>query len=353
MKKSNIIFFIDVLSVVSTFILLFVSIGSSISSSINPQNYPFTSMTGLLLPIIVPVAIILTAYWAIRRSWAFLIPFTALVININPILSNFQLRGSNNYNLYSTEEKLTVLSYNIHEFGFDRNTIPVESIVNFTRNENADILCFQEFDINGNMNIDEIIDQFSSFPYSAINHSTGEQIGMAIFSKLPIVRWGSIDFEYTGNGVIWADVKNSDDTEIRVINLHLQTTSINSSRSKSLGDIIDNMTENIKKRYLQTESVKLLLDTTSKIKIVCGDFNDTPSSYTYKTILGEDLLDGFKESGLGFGGTYNGFGWFGKVIRIDYIFHSSDLRSIRYVSPDIKWSDHNPVISELVYQTRR
>lgn len=350
MKKTVIFYIIDILSVVSTVILLIVSIGASITSSINPHNYPLTSITGLLLPIIVPTAIVLIAYWIIKRSWAFLIPLTAIIININPILSNLQLRISTQNNIYSSAEKLTVLSYNIHEFSYNRNTIPIENIKNFISNENADIICFQEFDINGNMPLDEIIRQFSTLPYYAINRSSEEQIGMAIFSKLPILRWDSIDFENTGNGIMWADVMDTNNTEIRVINLHLQTTSINSSRSKSFGDIIDNLSENIKKRYLQTDSIKLLLDTTLKSKIVCGDFNDTPSSYTYKTILGEDLVDGFKESGIGFGGTFNGFGWLGRVIRIDYILHSSNFRSIKYTSPKAEWSDHFPVISELVYQ---
>ena len=39
-----------------------------------------------------------------------------------------------------------------------------------------------------------------------------------------------------------------------------------------------------------------------------------------------------------------------RLLRIDYIFHSPELRCVSYRSPD--WdlcSDHNPVLSELVW----
>ena len=36
--------------------------------------------------------------------------------------------------------------------------------------------------------------------------------------------------------------------------------------------------------------------------ILCGDFNDTPASYTYRTVKG-DLTDGFRDCGSGFGYT--------------------------------------------------
>lgn len=38
--------------------------------------------------------------------------------------------------------------------------------------------------------------------------------------------------------------------------------------------------------------------------IVCGDFNDSPISYTHR-VVGEGLNDAFVESGNGFGISYN------------------------------------------------
>jgi endonuclease/exonuclease/phosphatase (EEP) superfamily protein YafD len=76
--------------------------------------------------------------------------------------------------------------------------------------------------------------------------------------------------------------------------------------------------------------------------IVCGDFNDVPYSYVYKTMLG-DLEDGFKECGKGFMFTYRG----AKSVRIDYIFHDKSLDGIDYYKQNLSYSDHYPVYMEM------
>ena len=73
--------------------------------------------------------------------------------------------------------------------------------------------------------------------------------------------------------------------------------------------------------------------------IVCGDFNDTPISYCYKTIRG-NMKDAFKESGLGFGISYheNKF-----LFRIDHIFYNNKIESYRAKVHKVTYSDHYPV----------
>ena len=79
--------------------------------------------------------------------------------------------------------------------------------------------------------------------------------------------------------------------------------------------------------------------------VICGDFNDTPVSYTYATIS-DELVDTFRDSGgLGIGSTYLGaFPSF----RIDYIFHSKNLASSDYHRYEEGISDHN-AISALIW----
>src|SRR5204862_7418375 len=73
--------------------------------------------------------------------------------------------------------------------------------------------------------------------------------------------------------------------------------------------------------------------------ILCGDFNDTPSSYTYATLC-KGMEDSFRESGSGFGKTYIGaFPSF----RIDYILHDGKLHSTGYLTHGEKLSDHFPI----------
>jgi endonuclease/exonuclease/phosphatase family metal-dependent hydrolase len=77
--------------------------------------------------------------------------------------------------------------------------------------------------------------------------------------------------------------------------------------------------------------------------IVCGDFNDTPLSYTYQ-ILSEQLNDAFSEAGFGISNTYNGFL---PLFRIDYVLHSERFKAISYQSEKVAMSDHFPVVAIL------
>lgn len=49
--------------------------------------------------------------------------------------------------------------------------------------------------------------------------------------------------------------------------------------------------------------IRAVIDSTHYPVIVAGDFNDTPSSYTYRRLKG-DMTDGFRAVGNGFGGTF-------------------------------------------------
>jgi len=78
--------------------------------------------------------------------------------------------------------------------------------------------------------------------------------------------------------------------------------------------------------------------------IVCGDFNDTPVSFSYHT-LADGLTDAFVNSGQGIGRTY-----IGKLpsFRIDYIFHGDRFESYNFKTLDYRMSDHLPVSCSLL-----
>ena len=74
--------------------------------------------------------------------------------------------------------------------------------------------------------------------------------------------------------------------------------------------------------------------------IVCGDFNDTPISYTHRTIA-QDLDDAFTQAGRGLGISYNQNRFY---FRIDNILTSKNLRAYNCtVDRSIKESDHYPI----------
>jgi endonuclease/exonuclease/phosphatase (EEP) superfamily protein YafD len=90
-------------------------------------------------------------------------------------------------------------------------------------------------------------------------------------------------------------------------------------------------------------------------RLLTGDFNETEWSRPYQ-LLAAELGDSFREAGSGFGHTYpSNFAW-GEwrfslpLMRIDYVFHSSELMALEArVGPD-GGSDHLPVVAELSFR---
>ena len=74
--------------------------------------------------------------------------------------------------------------------------------------------------------------------------------------------------------------------------------------------------------------------------ILCGDFNDTPLSYAYRTVCGS-LSDAYAEAGVGPGISYNRSIF---RFRIDHLLHSSDMRAYcATVDNRVRLSDHYPL----------
>lgn len=109
--------------------------------------------------------------------------------------------------------------------------------------------------------------------------------------------------------------------------------------------LLEGLNENFRKRAAQAKTLEQLIRTTPYPVLVCGDFNSLPSSYTYSTVKGDNLQDGFQTCGHGYMYTFR---YFKRLLRIDYIFHSKEFKGVDYYSPDLDLcSDHNPVVMEV------
>ena len=60
-------------------------------------------------------------------------------------------------------------------------------------------------------------------------------------------------------------------------------------------------------------------------------------------MMGDRMVDGFKECGKGFMGTYRG----AKPVRIDYILHDKSMTGFTYYTKDMSYSDHIPVFMSI------
>jgi len=191
----------------------------------------------------------------------------------------------------------------------------------------------------------------------------GFTYGLACFSKYPILEVKPIPLNSEVNGAVLYKIKAKDKT-FYIINNHLESNRLTSEDKKLYQDLlketnrqsIDNVMHNIKdklgsafqKRASQAETI---YDWAEKYGsesplIVCGDFNDTPISYTYHTIKG-DLIDSYVATGRGIGITYheNNF-----LFRIDFIMHTKNIKSYNTTVGKVKYSDHYPIWSYLQFE---
>ena len=180
--------------------------------------------------------------------------------------------------------------------------------------------------------------------------------GLAVFSRYPIVGWKALPARDEDRLFsMWADVKIGRDT-VRVFNNHLNSTYLGSSdvdylssfrfvsaegRKARVGDIVRKLRDSYRKRTPQAEAIAEAIAESPYPVIVCGDFNDTPASYAYRTVRGKRLRDSFITKGRGLQGTYDGFF---NMFRIDYILTDREgIEVLGYYPFDVLYSDHMPV----------
>lgn len=342
---------------VSAAMLLFVHLGSVI----NPNAFWPLAFLTLILPLIMLVNLILMLYWVIAWRWFFVMPLAALMLSIGSMSTFFKPALKKEYDNKPTyKESIRILSYNVAGFlnmnDHGELVSVADSTLSYLNNINADIICIQEFEANyrnPKSRIDSLLGKWkynkTFYTHSPDDNENGW--GLAVYSKYPIVNAGGVQYP-SNNGSMWVDVLVGRDT-IHLINNHLQSMNIsfyekkmfdisdqrNDMERDRLKEVMSKMKENFKLRADQADSLALLISGYGKRTIVCGDFNDTPMSYTYRTMKGE-LIDAFQQSGSGAVSTYRDMlGLF----RIDYVFHSDDILSLEYNTLDNSLSDHNAV----------
>jgi endonuclease/exonuclease/phosphatase family metal-dependent hydrolase len=230
--------------------------------------------------------------------------------------------------------------------------------------EKPDIVCFQEFrkQEGEGYTFQKILKLLkpAKYFYSFYDYSNETGSGIAIFSKYPIIAKGRMLFRNTCNISMYNDIVVKKDT-IRIFNCHLQSIrflkgdydfidsvqfSMSEKNKAGIKTISYKLREAFKLRARQVDYISRLIEKSTYPVILCGDFNDTPVSYTYRHMKG-NLNDAFRESGKGIGNTYNG-----KVpsFRIDYIFHSNIFASFSYKMRHEGYSDHFPVFCKISFK---
>jgi endonuclease/exonuclease/phosphatase family metal-dependent hydrolase len=285
-----------------------------------------------------------------------------LLIGIPLMGRSFQFPSFEKTTLTGSSD-ISVLSYNVMycNYGsYTQDKTTALGIVNALDTLSADIKCFQELYNNDKMpDLRTIYKLTDTHPYYAYMHSAADNnegqgnIGLAVFSKHPIIRKQEVFWKRNNNGILLTDIVVNDDT-IRVINVQMHSMGIRVQKVINARDNKDDAkvkaeTKNILSllksgfeiRRIQADELAKWIADSPYPTIVCGDFNEIPFGYAYGH-TNKLLQNAFESSGSGFGFTYNRVP---SIIRIDNQFYD-DTKIDNYSFETLnkaRFSDHYPV----------
>ena len=334
-------------------------LGAYSASYVNPNVFILPSLLGLAYPLLLISNLLILFYWIARWKKMAWIELLVILIGIPIFMSYF---GTAQPKKKQQQGKLSILSYNVRYFDHynwsnQKNT--KTHLLNYLKNFSGQIICLQESHLKNNTDQKQSISKtLKTYRYQYIHN------GMSILSQYPMLHKGAFSFKKSSSGnCIYCDLLISQDT-FRLYNIHLESFKLGKEERKFMKEISQGLKNNElpkgikrltsrlmignKSRALQAEEIKNHILQSPYPVIVCGDFNDTPLSYTYQKIK-QGLKDSFIEKGRGLGQTYIGeFPSF----RIDYILHSPQIETMDYQKDGVCFSDHYPIKAQLSYQTK-
>jgi endonuclease/exonuclease/phosphatase family metal-dependent hydrolase len=346
-------------------------LGSYLSPYVSPAVFWPLAFLGLIHPALIFVNLIFMLWWILRRRRQFVYSAAMLLLGWPLNGRELQWRGEtpdeprNTYKFMSWNTKLFDL------YNWSKNNETRNRMLELLHFEQPDVLCLQEFfnEDQGNFRNLDSVKRLLKMPYVHVEYTytrrRDDHWGVATFSRFPVLNQGRIVFNNRSNNIcIYTDLLIRRDT-VRVYNMHLQSIHFGYDdyefieKVKAGEDAGDEVTasRNILRRFKraytkragQADAIAEHIANCPHPVIVCGDFNDTPVSYTYETIS-RNLKDAFMVSGSGFGKTYENRTPFP---RIDYILHSPALASYGFRTLRTRnMSDHYPVVCRLTYPAK-
>ena len=329
------------------------------SGYIAPTTWILPSFLGLFFPALLVTYVLVTLFWLV--AWdkrRLLLVGIVWLISLPQLLIYFPISREEKV-LGSEDESLHILSYNVCAFGFKPHTkTSPNAILQYIKSSGADIVCLQEAMLNQNPWAGVVSKTLRSYlsqdyPYIQVHRVNRGGSTLALLSKYPVTEAKEIPLPSWVNGAVAYKILIRGE-EVLIINVHLESFHLKrvdgedylrlASRGQALRlkDALDTkLAPTFQAHGVQANIIHQLIQSygTERV-IVCGDFNDTPLSYTRRKI-GEGLQDAFVERGNGFGFTFNTRPF---IVRIDHILYGSAFRALSCeVDKTASESDHHPI----------
>ena len=344
-------YIIHLLAIVLAFVLLL----SAYGGRVDPVVWTLPSMLTLALPVVLLIVIVAMVLLAIFKQWR------AVVVLLGALLLSWPtIRLISPFNISQpkadTEKtQLKVLTMNVTEFNWQKGNEPSENM-RYILDQDADIVVIQEglvyFSFENLSTVKPMLKElYKKYPYRK-----KEFYDVGIISKYPFTEVKSeVLSQDTLNYFIKAWDVEAPGGELRVVNMHLsslrftandsqviESMNVPSDRKRRIKSVAQKLGNGFISHSRQAKAVRQLLDETSGDVLVMGDMNDTPGSFTYRTVCGEDLRDAWADTGFGPMYTFHAHHLY---VKIDHIFYRGDMKVLSCRRDKEGESDHYPLVA--------
>jgi endonuclease/exonuclease/phosphatase family metal-dependent hydrolase len=338
-------------------LVLLALILSYLAGIISPARFWPLAFAGMAYPILLAFTAFFTFYWLLKRKWFLFLNVALILVKWDYVQETVQFHKRPNEEAPAGTK---VMSFNVRlfdQFNWIEGNNTEQAIFQFIGDQEPDILCIQEYHGTNKKGADPLIEllKVGSLQYHHLEMNPKKTKwksinGIATFSRFPTISKGIVFYTPEHNNMgIFTDVIMDGDT-VRIYNLHLQSIGLQNKDYAVIDELMENqemndsrdgknllkyMRDGFVKRAEQAELVAEHVRTCRYPVILCGDFNDIPTSYAYQTIQ-KGLKDSFSESGFGIGATYVRVPFF----RIDNVLHSPHFKASNHQVHKEILSDH-------------
>ena len=386
MKKRTvkILHLLKYIGYVLTFMLCVLLVFSAYGGHIDPHQSTISALATLGFPIVLIFSVILALAWIIVGKWRIaLFVLVAILLSWPTVSIVTPLNiSSHDYTLQEDSTKFKVLTFNVMNFnvmktGDDNlNNKKGQSIVQYILDQDADVVLLQEASLAADFNDLRLIKPYlkqlkKKYPYR--DHGYHDQV---IWSKHPYTAledpairdgFASPDdpvnsYHFYARGF---DVLVPGHT-VRFINVHLHSIGLSEEDRQAFVNItegrgintrkelqkvryslIGKLGEAFRKHAGQAKLLRQVLDQSDENVIICGDFNDTPASWAYRTIVGSDMNDAWVDCGFGPTYTFHNNRLF---FKIDHVLYRGDMKATETRRDRMDGSDHYPLVTTFVWK---
>ncbi|MGN0213189.1 MAG: endonuclease/exonuclease/phosphatase family protein [Muribaculaceae bacterium] len=359
------------LALVLTLLLGLLMLAAAYGGYIDPRISAKPSLLTLALPYVLAVTAAMAALCVVFAQWRM-----ALIALGSIVLSWPSVKVVSPLHIFPPKVKpeqeallFKVMTFNAKYFIYDESEYWNNNnrAVDYIIDSDADIVAVQEGDVGHYLaQMPSLKERYavlkSKYPYRTDSRPNN----LSLLSRYPITELGGDTLSADNTAMAEYYKVKIKGRELFLVNLHLQSIRLNND-DKSLfleytrpGDVRRKFasTDSLKASILsklqlafrlradQADLVRSRISDFGENVIVCGDFNDTPCSYAYRTIRGDDFADVYEQCGFLPTITYheNRF-W----LKIDHLMYRGAMKAVDVTRADVKVSDHYGLTASFVW----